>query len=141
MRVACVLWSVPHLSDTAAACVTELVSNVVKHAQWPDEPDERVLWLITSLTGPYLVVEVCDPDRTLPVVGGLVDWDGFDWSSDAEGSAGESGFGLFTVVERVRECGGEFGMVLSEVGKTIFFALPLSSFRPRGPISGGIRGG
>ncbi len=105
VRLACALWAVPHLYDTAAACVTELVSNAVKHARWPSDPHARVLWLVTSLTGPYLLVEVCDPDRTLPVIGGPVDWDLVNWRAGADGGTGESGMGLFTVTERVRESG------------------------------------
>lgn len=134
VRLACALWTVPHLYDTAAACVTELVSNAVKHARWPSDPDARVLWLVMSLAGPYLLVEVCDPDRALPVIAGPVDWDSVNWRAGADGGTGESGMGLFTVTERIRESGGQFGVAISDHGKTVFFALPTGGFP--GPDSG-----
>lgn len=127
MRSVCAAWSVPHLYESAAACVTELVTNAVQHARWPEDPKLRVVWLVTSVAGPYLVAEVSDPDQRLPVIGEPVDWDRFDWSATEAGDGlGESGFGLSSVVERVHEVGGEFGVIIAELGKTVFFALPIA---------------
>ena len=138
VRLACAVWAVPHLYECAAACVSELVANAVQHAVWPVDADGRSVWLAVSLAGPFLLVEVSDPDRRLPVLGGPVDWDRFEWSaSDADDGLGESGFGLFTVVARVGEIGGEFGVVINDVGKTVFVALPLSG---RAPVAGLVPG-
>ena len=126
MRFVCVLWSLPHLYETAASSVTELVTNAFEHVRWPDEPALRAIRLTISVAGPYLTVEVSDPDPRLPVIGGPVDWDDFDWLTTEPGDGrGESGFGLYTVATRVKEAGGEFGLVLNEGGKTVFFALPV----------------
>ena len=131
IKFVCVLWSATRLYDVAAACVTELVANAVKHAAWPQDPLHRVVWLTLSVAGPYLLVEVSDPDPVLPALGRQMDWDRFDWDhTTADDGLGESGFGLRMVVERVREAGGEFGMVLGGVGKTVFFALPIDGRTP-----------
>jgi len=130
VRLVCVLWSVPHLYDTAAACVTELVSNAVRHARWPEDSETRAIDLVLSLTGPYLLVEVRDPDSSLPVVGTRVDWSSVDWNAGECNGIGQSGLGLLTVTERVRECGGQFGAVIGEQGKCVFFALPVAGFPP-----------
>jgi sensor histidine kinase regulating citrate/malate metabolism len=131
VRFVCVLWSVPHLYETAASNVTELVTNAFEHVQWPDDPVLRIIRLTISVAGPYLTVEVSDPDPRLPVIGGPVDWDSFDWlETDAGDGRGERGFGLYTVAMRVKEAGGEFGVVLTAHGKTVFFALPLNDRVP-----------
>jgi hypothetical protein len=136
VQLMCVLFSASEVYDDAAACVTELVSNAVKHARWPDDPARRTVWLTVTMTGPYLMVEVSDPDPVLPVVATAVDWDRFDWSGAVDDGCGESGFGLFTVVERVRETGGYFTAVPTATGKTVLFALPLGNWRQRlGPGS------
>jgi anti-sigma regulatory factor (Ser/Thr protein kinase) len=132
VRLVCVLWAVPHLYDTAAACVTELVSNAVRHARWAESPDGCAIDLVLSLTGPYLLVEVRDPDSSLPVVGSPVDWSSVDWRAGERDGVGQSGLGLLTVMERVRECGGQFGTVVGERGKCVFFALPVAGFPAAG---------
>ena len=133
VNFACVLWSATHLYDTAASCVTELVANAVQHAAWPQDPSLRIVWLTVSVAGPYLLVEVSDPDSRMPFVGVHMDWDRFDWAATvADDGQGESGFGLSMVVELIREASGEFGAVLTTAGKTVFFALPLSNWLPTG---------
>ena len=131
VKFACALWSATNLYDTAASCVTELVTNAVQHTAWPQDPSLRVVWLTVSVAGPYLLVEVSDPDSRMPIAGAHVDWDRFDWTATiADDGRGESGFGLSMVVELVREAHGEFGAVLTATGKTVFFALPLSTWLP-----------
>lgn len=52
------LWGLPDLIETAQICVTELVSNVIKHvgAGVPAK-------LAVSMSGTYLRIELHDPDR------------------------------------------------------------------------------
>lgn len=128
VRLVCVLWAIPHLYETAAACVTELVSNAVRHARWPESSEACAIDLVLSLTGPYLLVEVRDPDSSLPVIGPRVDWSSVNWNAGECDGVGQSGLGLLTVTERVRECGGQFGTVAGEQGKCVFFALPIAGF-------------
>ena len=131
VNFACVLWSATELRETAACCVSELVTNAVLHAAWPQDSSERVVWLTLSVAGPFFLVEVADPDPRLPVVGSGADWDGFNWSATASGDQhGEHGFGLPLVIEMVRETRCEFGAVLTGAGKTVFFALPLDTWLP-----------
>jgi len=131
VNFACALWSAAELYETAASCVTELVTNAVQHAAWPQDPSDRLVWLTLSLAGPYFLVEVADPDPQLPFMGARVDWDRFDWSATvADDGRGESGFGLAMVVNLVREARGEFGVVLTATDKTVFFALPLGNWLP-----------
>lgn len=138
VRVRSVLCGVSHLREAAEFCVSELVTNAVKHVQWPDDSSSRYVGLSVGVAGPYFLVTVSDPDPRLPEVGASVDWESFQWTS-ADGDpdtrirrneAPESGLGLFTVVQRVAEKSGEFGFEPSEDGhgKVIYIALPTAVY-------------
>ncbi|MGH3627733.1 MAG: ATP-binding protein [Sciscionella sp.] len=128
VRSVCVAWDVPHLVDVAGACVSELAANAVKHARWPADRRERTLWLRVWVAEPFMVVEVHDPDRRLPVVGCGIDWGAFEDQGSGVDALPVSGLGLFTVVERLRAVGGMFGAVpLVEGGKSVFFAVPVTA--------------
>jgi signal transduction histidine kinase len=68
-------------------CVQELLRNVVKHAS------AQLVDIRASSDGRALTVEVCDDGRGFDVAG---------WESRAEGD----GFGLFSIRERIEQCGG-----------------------------------
>jgi hypothetical protein len=126
VRGSCARWGLAALAETACACVSELAANAVRHVRWNDVPfGRRVVWLALEVFGPFLVVEVRDPDGRLPVVGSGIDWAAFEDQGSDVWVLPTSGLGLFTVRERVRECGGEFGAVVLEEGKSVFFALPV----------------
>lgn len=56
------LWGLPHLTDNAQLCVTEIATNVVKHV---GEGTPAVL--AATMSGPYLRLEVHDSDpKPLP---------------------------------------------------------------------------
>lgn len=60
MLTVCSRWRLPHLFEVACACASELAANTVKHAHWPsDQP--RALLSTAEVVGPFLVVEVRDP--------------------------------------------------------------------------------
>lgn len=127
MRSVCAAWGVPHLRDVAVACASELAANAVKHARWPADRRRQTLWLYASVFGQYLLVEVHDQDDRLPVVGEGIDWDAFEAQGRDVDRLPVAGLGLFTVVERMRSLGGEFGSVLlPPKGKAVFFAVPMS---------------
>ncbi len=77
--------------------VRELLVNVVKHARTPEA------WVSIDALPGMIEVSVVDHGR------------GFDASSRAQGS-GDSGFGLFSIRERLPHLGGEFELE-SELGK------------------------
>jgi two-component sensor histidine kinase len=119
-----VLWACPHLYDVAAFCVSELVTNAVQHARWPNGAQREVI--VTASVwefGPRIVVTVADGDDALPVLAAPV-WD--NWSD-----APECGLGLTTVVELVREVGGDFGFahLPGRPGKVVYVALPMKDYR------------
>jgi anti-sigma regulatory factor (Ser/Thr protein kinase) len=122
------LLGVPQLYEPAALCVSELVTNAVRHARWPDTRVRRRIVLVIARTGPFFAVEVRDPDPVLPVSHALVDWERFDWHAEQDPVAGESGFGLGLVAACVAELGGFFGAVALDgmPGKSVFFALPVA---------------
>jgi anti-sigma regulatory factor (Ser/Thr protein kinase) len=113
----CHRWEVGSLSETACLCVSELATNAVVHVDWRPRPVlGRVVWLVVEVAGPFLVVEVRDPDGRLPMAGA---W--FDVADPAE-----SGRGLLIVRTLVEEVGGFSGSApLPGGGKSVFFALPV----------------
>ncbi|MEW2632027.1 ATP-binding protein [Streptomyces sp. NPDC048389] len=57
-------WGLPHLTDAARICVTEMVSNVIRHVG-----DMTPTTLAVSMNGTYLRIDVQDPDaRALPTL-------------------------------------------------------------------------
>ncbi|MGW7286009.1 ATP-binding protein [Streptomyces sp. NPDC054847] len=57
-------WGLPHLTDAAQICVTELVANVICHVG-----DLTPTTLTVSMNGTFLRLEVQDPDaRSLPTL-------------------------------------------------------------------------
>ncbi|KUL38299.1 ATP-binding protein [Streptomyces regalis] len=69
-------WGLLEVVDAAQLCVSELVSNVITHVGHGTPAT-----LAVSMSGPYLRVEVHDPDtRALPTL--------LDAASDAEGGRG-----------------------------------------------------
>jgi len=119
----CRAWHVAELGDCVVACASELVTNAIVHATWPDTADGQ-LRLAISKSSRTLAVKVCDPDPDWPCPRDSVNWEALEW--DAGGSAGESGLGLRLVRMRLAELGGEFGCVSGVGGKVVYFALPLS---------------
>lgn len=93
-------WGWGELVDPAAMCVTELLSNVRRHA----DPDECVLLLETSDTGVRIVVSDDTPE--LPVV--LEP----DWFSD-------SGRGMFLLSKTA----DAWGAVPTDEGKDVWVEL------------------
>lgn len=122
------LLGVPQLYEPAALCVSELATNAIRHARWPDAAAKRRIVLVIARTGPFFAVEVRDPDPVLPVSRAPLDWDRFDWRAEQDPVAGESGLGLGLVAACVAELGGFFGAVALDgaPGKSVFFALPLT---------------
>ncbi|WP_315986107.1 ATP-binding protein [Streptomyces sp. t39] len=58
------LWGIPHLAEPAQTCVTELVSNVIRHVG-----ELTPTTLTVSMNGTFLRLEVQDPDtRALPTL-------------------------------------------------------------------------
>lgn len=138
VRRSTTLWDVPQLYETAELCVSELVTNAVRHVRWPDDPLWRYIGLSVGVEGPYFLVTVSDPDPRLPKVGASVDWESFRWTGDGgdpretveRNKAPESGSGLFTVMRLVAELTGVFGFEASDdgPGKVVFFALPTADY-------------
>lgn len=138
VRIRSVLYGVPHVCETAERCVSELVTNAVTHAQWPDDPSRRYIGLSVGVAGPYFLVTVSDLDPRLPKVGAPVDWESFRWTGEdgdadetiKQNSAPESGMGLFTVANQVAEVSGEFGFEPSKDGhgKVVYVALPMTDY-------------
>lgn len=124
IRYRTVLWACPHLYDVAAFCVSELVSNAVRHARWP-EGASREITVSASIweLGARMVVSVVDGDERLPVLA-VPSFDG--WSD-----APQCGFGLSAVAELVREAGGDFGFapLTDQPGKVVYVALPIKGDR------------
>jgi anti-sigma regulatory factor (Ser/Thr protein kinase) len=124
IRYRTTLWACPHLYDVAAFCVSELVTNAVRHACWP-EGASREITVTASIweLGPRMVVTVVDRDERLPVLAApsFEDWSG----------APQCGFGLPAVVELVREAGGDFGFapLIDQPGKVVYIALPIRDYR------------
>lgn len=57
-------WGIPHVIDAAAICVTELVSNVIRHVG-----ELTPTTLTVSMNGTFLRLDVQDPDaRALPTL-------------------------------------------------------------------------
>ncbi len=114
------------VTELAVACVSELAANAAQHVDWGRVRwGQRVIWLSVELFGPLLVVEVRDPDGTLPRVGKAIDWASFDQAAADVSLLPESGMGLRTVVDRVEQVGGAFGSVrLPGGGKSVFFVVP-----------------
>ena len=119
-------WHVAEFGECVAACASELVTNAIVHATWPDEAHDR-LRLSISKTARTLMVEVCDPDPEWPHPRAFVDWEALEW--DVDGSAGESGLGLKLVRARVMELGGEFGCVSGTGGKGCLLCPALAASR------------
>lgn len=119
----CRAWHVAELGDCVVACASELVTNAIVHATWPDTADGQ-LRLAISKSPRELVVKVCDSDPDWPRPRDPVNWEALEWGPG--GSAGESGLGLRLVRMRLAELGGEFGCVSRTSGKIVYFALPLS---------------
>jgi anti-sigma regulatory factor (Ser/Thr protein kinase) len=94
-------WGLAAVQETTLLLVTELVSNVVRHANTP-------LTLDLSLDGPCLRVEVTDYDEHLPAMA-------------AAGARSHHGWGL----RFVRELSSEWGTTVNENGKTVWFDLNL----------------
>lgn len=94
------LWGRDELITAAAMCVTELLSNVHKHAASPD----CVLTLENRPFGVYAAVS--DSEPALPVVKEP------DYLS-------ESGRGMFLLSKTAQEWGTD----LTRVGKTVWFTL------------------
>jgi anti-sigma regulatory factor (Ser/Thr protein kinase) len=112
----CRRWGLGSLAETACLCVSELATNAAMHTDWRPRPVlGQVAMLMVEIVGPFLLVEVRDPDERLPVVGS-----GFDTVEDSE-----SGRGLLIVCTLVELAGGYYGaVVLPGGGKSVFFALP-----------------
>jgi len=125
----CRAWNVAELGDCVVACASELVTNAIVHAAWPDVSDGQ-LRLIISKSRRALVVKVCDPDPVWPSPRDSLDWEALDWGAGT--SVGESGLGLRLVRMRLAELGGEFGCVSGAGGKVVYFALPVQLRGRRG---------
>jgi hypothetical protein len=92
-------WGLVAFEETTLLLVTELVSNVVRHANTP-------LTLDVSLDGPLLRVEVTDYDERLPAM-------------TAASARSHHGWGL----RFVRELSSEWGTTVNHNGKTVWFDL------------------
>jgi hypothetical protein len=92
-------WGLGAVEETTLLLVTELVSNVVRHANTP-------LTLDLSLDGPCLRVEVTDFDEHLPAMA-------------AANAHSHHGWGL----RFVRELSSQCGTTVNENGKTVWFDL------------------
>jgi hypothetical protein len=127
VRKMCARWGLLKLTETACACVSELAANARQHVPWDQMPTGRqVARLVMRVCGPLLVIEIRDPDPRLPIVGPGIDWAAIETDCWALDALPTRGLGLFTVVERLRAAGGEFGSVpLEDGGKSVFFSLPL----------------
>jgi anti-sigma regulatory factor (Ser/Thr protein kinase) len=108
-------WHLDPLIDRATLGVTELLTNVHRHAR----PDKTCTVKIELLLD-RLMVSVHDHDPRLPVVGHL---DG-DAGADADGSLATCGRGL-AMVAAVSESWGV--RPDGESGKVVWFTLPTSS--------------
>jgi anti-sigma regulatory factor (Ser/Thr protein kinase) len=92
-------WGLAAVEETTLLLVTELVSNVVRHANTP-------LTLDLRLDGPCLRVEVTDYDERLPAM-------------TAASARSHHGWGL----RFVRELSSEWGTTVNQHGKTVWFDL------------------
>ena len=95
------LWELPHLGETAALLVSELVSNALRHAR-----ASPVLKLELEAYGTYLRMEVLDanPDPPLPRAPAALD---------------ESGFG-FVLIEALAD---KWGIRTTAAGKGVWAEL------------------
>jgi anti-sigma regulatory factor (Ser/Thr protein kinase) len=92
-------WGLAAVEATTLLLVTELVSNVVRHANTP-------LTLDMSLDGPCLRVEVTDYDQRLPAMA-------------TAHARSHHGWGL----RFVRDLSSEWGTTVNQNGKTVWFDL------------------
>ena len=92
-------WGLAGVEETTLLLVTELVSNVVRHANTP-------LTLDLSLDGRCLRVEVTDYDERLPAM-------------TPASARSHHGWGL----RFVRELSSEWGTTVNRNGKTVWFDL------------------
>lgn len=93
----CAAWPVADLRSVAVQCAAALMTGTVTAT------DERDVYLLLSVAGSSLVIEVCDLDACWP------DGDG-RWEAARVLAA---------------EAGGEFGLVCGPGGRGVFVALPL----------------
>ncbi|MEU4494770.1 ATP-binding protein [Streptomyces sp. NPDC023998] len=111
LRLHLTLWGLPDLVEAAQFCVTELVSNVIKHvgAGTPTR-------LAVSMSGTYLRIELHDPDtRALPTL-------------LSAGHEAESGRGM-TIVDSVTD---RWGVVLRADSKFVWCELATKLMGPNG---------
>ncbi|WP_084517596.1 ATP-binding protein [Microtetraspora niveoalba] len=60
-------WGLSELGDDAALVVSELVTNAVRYALYPDEgPDERPITLTLVRLSPDILLAVADPSDEVP---------------------------------------------------------------------------
>lgn len=125
VRLRCGQWKVPHLYETTVACVSELVTNAIRHAKWPDGSRQHIRFSM-SVERMCLVVGVSDPDSAMPTIGSLMSWTDFDWIEEGATKRGEGGMGLYLVVSQIDEHSGVFRVVFDDDGgKTVGFSLPI----------------
>lgn len=107
-------WGLPHLTDVAGICVTELVSNVICHVG-----DLTPTTLVVSMNGTYLRIDVQDPDaRALPTL----------LSAKADDEAGRG----MALVEATAD---RWGVILRADSKVTWCELATGLTAPNGHIS------
>ncbi|MFF3915021.1 ATP-binding protein [Streptomyces sp. NPDC001852] len=105
------LWGLPELIDSVQLCLSELVSNVIRHVG-PGTPST----LVVSMYGTRLHIEIHDPDsRALPTL------------IDANGDA-ESGRGMALVAA----CSDRWGVQLLPDRKVTWVEFETTSSTPNG---------
>ncbi|NUL03674.1 ATP-binding protein [Streptomyces lunaelactis] len=115
MRLHLGLWGLPDLVHAAQLCVSELVTNIIKHvgAGTPTT-------LAVSMSGTYLRIELHDPDaRALPTL----------LSAECEA---ESGRGM-TIVDAVTD---RWGVILRADSKVVWCELATDLTAPNGHSGG-----
>ena len=122
-------WQLWGLADHAMTCTSELVTNAVRHARWPEDPaGRRVITVAVAQLVGAVVVEVWDLDPRPPVFKPRPD---LSMLSEEMSELAEGGAGLRVVAGLT----DEFGLRPLREGKALWFLLRTS--RGTAPPGGG----